>query len=84
MRKKNESVEAAIKAVIDHPAVGSQANLARLLDVKPPTVAEWVAGKRPVPSVRAVEMESLVGGDVPKETLCPTFPWHLMNPTQAA
>lgn len=56
--------------------VGSKAELARLLKVRPPTVSGWCAGERPVPAARAVQIELITKGEVTREELCPSFPWY--------
>ncbi|MBB4863328.1 DNA-binding transcriptional regulator YdaS (Cro superfamily) [Pseudomonas nitritireducens] len=58
--------------------VGSKADLARLLDVRAPTVSQWCSGLRPIPAARAVQIESLSGGRVSRADLCPDFPWQKM------
>ena len=57
--------------------VGSKAALARQLGVRPPTVSQWIAGDRPVPPARAVEIEKLTNGEVRREVLSPGFPWEV-------
>lgn len=39
------------------------------LGVKPPTVCQWRAGKRPVPPRRCVELEQLTGGVISRKEL---------------
>lgn len=58
--------------------VGSKAEIARLLEVKAPTVSQWCSGDRPIPPKRAIELERLSGGKVSRVMLCPGFPWHQM------
>lgn len=57
-------------------AVGSKAELARLLEVSAPTVSQWCSGARPIPAARAAHIEKLSGGQVSRADLCPGFPWH--------
>lgn len=57
--------------------VGGKAVLARLLNVRPPTVSQWSSGSRPVPAERALQIEELTEGEVRREALCPTFPWKV-------
>lgn len=64
--------EAALAAA---KIIGSKAEMARLLDVRPPTVSQWCSGERPVPAARAVQIETLTQGQVRRECLCPGFPW---------
>ena len=56
--------------------LGGQAEMARRIGVKPPTISQWIAGSRPVPAVRALDIESLTGGAVRRNELSPTFPWE--------
>lgn len=55
--------------------LGSQAEMARLLQVKAPTVNQWCSGERAVPAKRALQIEVLTEGQIKKADLCPTFPW---------
>lgn len=55
--------------------LGSQAEMARRLRVKPPTVNQWCSGLRPVPAARAVQIEEMTDGEIAKADLCPSFPW---------
>nr|WP_315492532.1 Cro/CI family transcriptional regulator [uncultured Pseudomonas sp.] len=64
--------EAALAAA---KIIGSQAKMAKLLDVKPPTVSQWCSGERPIPAARAVQIENLTQGQIKRESLCPGFPW---------
>lgn len=59
--------------------MGSQRALAEALDVKPPTVNEWCKGDKPVPPAKAPLIESLTGGRVTCEQVCPKVPWHLVR-----
>lgn len=65
----SEAVREAIEIL------GSQASLAKALEVKPPTIAQWAKDGRPVPPARAVQIEAATSGKVKKEDLCPVFPW---------
>lgn len=55
--------------------VGNPSELARRLEVKPPTVHQWLHGQRPVPPKRASQIEGLTDGAVTRQELCPDFPW---------
>jgi len=55
--------------------LGSQAELARRLNVRTPTVSQWCSGSRPVPAARALQIEVLTCRAVTRVDLCPTFPW---------
>ncbi|MFV3334251.1 transcriptional regulator [Pseudomonas sp. NY15437] len=67
--------EAASKAA---KLIGSQAALARLLRVRPPTVSQWCNGERPIPAPRAVQIETFTNGEVSRVELCPSFPWAVV------
>ncbi|MHA3884602.1 Cro/CI family transcriptional regulator [Stutzerimonas degradans] len=58
--------------------LGSQAELARRLQIRTPTVSQWCSGARPVPAARALQIESAVDGKVSRQELCPSFPWEVM------
>ncbi|AZD84986.1 helix-turn-helix domain-containing protein [Pseudomonas chlororaphis] len=64
--------EAALAAA---KIIGNKAEMARRLDVKPPTVSQWCSGERPIPAARAVQIENLTQGQIKRESLCPDFPW---------
>lgn len=64
--------EAATKAA---GILGSKAKMAKLLNVRPPTVNQWCSGIRPIPAARAIQIETLTEGQVKREALCPSFPW---------
>lgn len=64
--------------------VGSQSELAELLNVKPPTVNQWLTGVKPVPFKRCLQIESIVGGAVTAEELLPDFDWELVRRTRFA
>ncbi|MEE4148401.1 transcriptional regulator [Pseudomonas viridiflava] len=67
--KPQEAVRAAARLL------GSQAELARRLAVRTPTVSQWCSGDRPVPPARALQIEALTTGRVTRVELCPKFPW---------
>ena len=56
--------------------VGSMSELARRINVKTPTVHQWVIGKRPVPSERCSEIERATDGAVTCEELRPDLAEH--------
>ena len=67
-----KSAEAAKEA---SRLLGSQAEMARLLQVTAPTVNQWCSGDRAVPAKRALQIEALTDGQVKRSDLCPSFPW---------
>ncbi|MBF8729746.1 helix-turn-helix domain-containing protein [Pseudomonas guariconensis] len=67
-----KSAEAAKEA---SRVLGSQAELARRLNVAAPTVNQWCSGERAVPPKRALQIEALTDGAVSRSDLCPSFPW---------
>ncbi len=58
--------------------LGTQADLARLLDVTPQAVTHWLNGARPIAPLKAVAIEELTKGQVTRLELRPDFPW-VMN-----
>ncbi|WP_313052919.1 Cro/CI family transcriptional regulator [Pantoea piersonii] len=58
--------------------IGSQAAMARSLEVRTPTVSQWCSGVRPIPAARAIQIENLTSGKVSRKDLCPAFPWEGM------
>ena len=43
---------------------GGLTSLAKLLDVKPPTIYQWLNASRPLPAERCVQIEEVTGGAV--------------------
>lgn len=60
-------------------AVGGQAKLAALLNVKAPTVNQWVKRVRPIPLDRCALIERVTNGAVRRWDLRPDD-WHLIWP----
>jgi len=60
--------------------VGSQAELARRLGVRPQLISQWKSGKRPIPPARAAQIEEITQGEVKRQDLLPDFPW-VVSPT---
>jgi DNA-binding transcriptional regulator YdaS (Cro superfamily) len=67
----------AVKKACDH--VGGAAKLARALSVTPPTVSEWVSGRRDVPVLRCPQIERITQGAVTRRDLRPDD-WHAIWP----
>lgn len=63
----------AIKAAA--AAVLGQAALARILDVKPPTVNQWANGERRIPDDKCPPTERATEGKVTCEELRPDLKW---------
>jgi DNA-binding transcriptional regulator YdaS (Cro superfamily) len=59
--------------------LGSQAVLAALLKVTPPTVNQWVKGVRPIPIEACVAIEQATNGRIMRWDLRPDN-WHLIWP----
>ena len=55
---------------------GGQSCLARQLNVKPPTVNEWVSKGRAVPDARCADVERICEGRVTCEQLREDIVWH--------
>ena len=71
-----KSAEAAKEA---SRLLGSQAEMARRLNVAAPTVNQWCSGERAVPAKRALQIEVLTNGVVSRVDLCPSFPWNQID-----
>lgn len=67
----------AIRAAAEK--VGGQAALARILDVKPPTVNQWVKGERQVPAEKCPAIERATEGTTRCEELRPDVPWGVLR-----
>ena len=59
----------AIQSAADH--LGGQAALARAIGVAPPTVNQWIKGKRPVPVEQCLAIEQATSGKVTRRDLRP-------------
>lgn len=65
----NSSISLASKKL------GGLSALARAIGVKPPTVHQWKAGRRPIPAERCPDIERATGGAVRCEDLRPDVDW---------
>jgi DNA-binding transcriptional regulator YdaS (Cro superfamily) len=63
---------------------GGTVALAKALGVKPPTVSEWVTGKRRVPPMRCVAIERITKGRVSCDALRPDIEWGEMRAVMGA
>ena len=77
MNKITESINRACEAV------SSQAALARLLGVKPPTVSQWAHGVRPVPIEHCLPIERATAGAVTRQDLRPDDYWRIWPDLEA-
>lgn len=59
--------------------VGGLSNLARLLDVKPPTISQWLNASRPIPAERCVQIEEATNGQIRCEELRPDVNWGYLR-----
>ena len=74
-----------MKAIIDAAsAVGGKAQLARLLNVTPATVSQWVTETRPIPAERCPQIELVTGGVVRCEDLRPDVNWAVLRESAKA
>lgn len=64
--------------------LGSQLALANALGLKPPTIHQWLSGKRPVPAERCPSIERLTGGAVTCEELRPDVEWQVLRIAKGA
>ena len=62
--------------------LGSQAALARVLDVSAVTVNQWVSGTRPIPAERCPEIEKATRGAIRCEDLRPDVNWQYLRGTK--
>lgn len=74
-------MQAILKAA---SVVGGQTKLAKLLNVTPPAISQWVKGTRPVPAERCLEIERITGGVVRCEELRPDVNWAVLRGTGVA
>lgn len=65
-------------------AVGSQAELARMLGVLPAAVFQWTKKTRPIPAERCPSIEQATGGLVRCEELRPDVNWGVLRGTDKA
>jgi len=63
--------------------VGGQSELARQLGTSAQAVNNWCR-RRNVPPEYAPVIESITGGLVKAEDLCPQIPWHIVRSSEAA
>lgn len=59
--------------------VGTQAELAKKLGVKPPTVNQWLRFVKKIPLKQCVKIELLTNGEVKREDLNPSVDWELLQ-----
>jgi DNA-binding transcriptional regulator YdaS (Cro superfamily) len=61
--------------------VGCQAKMARLLNMKPPTINQWIHLVKQIPAERCPEIEKLTNGTVKCEELRPDIDWAYLRST---
>ncbi len=61
---------------------GRQVALAKHLNIRPPSVASWLVGKRPIPVEHAAAIEQFTGGEVTRQDLFPAE-WRRIWPELA-
>ncbi len=64
-----------LRTWLDKQGYGAQARLARRIDANQEDLAGWLAGRRPMPTHRAVEIEFATRGEVRAEELLPEVVW---------
>lgn len=62
--------------------VGGASQLARSLRVSPPSVSQWISGRRQVPAERCPAIERATGGAVTCEELRPDVDWAYLRGTR--
>lgn len=73
--------QAIIKAI---EIAGGLTALANELGVTVGAVHQWKAGIKAVPARHCPKIESITGGQVTAEELCPDFDWHLIRGSNRA
>lgn len=69
----NKAMSAAIRTV------GGTARLSERLGVSISSVMQWEKGARPVPLMRAVQIEDATNGEVRREELAPHIDWTTLE-----
>lgn len=59
--------------------LGGLSALARAIKVTPPTVHQWVSGRRPIPVRRCLDIERATSGNVRCEDLRPDVDWSVLR-----
>lgn len=59
--------------------LGGLSALARAMKVSPPTVHQWITGRRPIPVGRCPEIERLTNGQIRCEDLRPDVDWSVLR-----
>lgn len=65
-------------------AVGSQAELARMVGVMPAAVFQWVRKTRPIPAERCPAIEQATNGLIRCEDLRPDVKWSVLRGEEKA
>lgn len=78
---KNGALEALRRICAE---VGGPSELARRLEVKPPTVSGWLSGNRPIPAERCPDLEQIGGGVATCEQLRPDVNWAVLRRPKVA
>jgi DNA-binding transcriptional regulator YdaS (Cro superfamily) len=74
----------ALRRICDADGVGGPSGLARRLNVKPPTVSQWLSGNRPIPADRCPDLEEIGGGVATCEELRPDVNWAVLRRSRVA
>jgi len=59
--------------------LGGLSALARAIKVTPPTVHQWISGRRPIPVVRCMDVERATNGTVRCEDLRSDVDWSVLR-----
>ncbi len=62
---------------------GGVTSLAAIIDVKPPTISQWLNGTRQIPAERCPEIEKATNGAVRCESLRPDVDWSVLRESKA-
>lgn len=73
----SEQQHPAVARAIEH--FGSQDALAERLEVRQTTVSQWLKRKRPVPEMRAAQIERETSGSIRCEETLPEVTWRRLK-----
>ncbi|MGS1116890.1 Cro/CI family transcriptional regulator [Castellaniella sp. UC4442_H9] len=59
--------------------LGGLSALARAIKVTPPTVHQWISGRRPIPVLRCMDVERATNGGVRCEDLRADVDWSVLR-----
>ncbi len=72
------SKNAVVKELVE--ILGGTAKCAKRMEIQPPSVSQWISGRRPVSPQRCVQFEMLLGGDSDVRKRLRPNDWHKLWP----